>query len=640
MFCVGMLCIGRISAAQEPGEEPAEEYVLPIPPPQYDEGFQQLWVQRQEAKIAGDMIGERYLEEIIQRKLDNGINNLWEYALLLMREGMTFVNDKEGAVRLGEFAQRMAPDLPPVYFYEAQTLLGKDSLKLAAGIEQVVKGIKAYVRNIPLATIQSINFLYIVGLGVLLAILAFCSMVFFKRLPIYFHALQEELAGDMGEMIRGIGRIILFFLPLFLHLNIFWCVLVWCLFLWRYLNKGERGVVILSFLLVIYLLPVGEAFFQFMAGARAQVVFDMYEASYGERKPQAVERLRLWVQDHPEDREALFTLALTFKREGYYAEAIKYYQRIVNLTPSDANAISNLGNLYLILGNLEQASSLYRQAIEMAPQNGIYYFNLSKALSQKSMLVLQDADENFLKAQELSPKIIGAHLEIDSPHPNRTVIDTVIPPERFQGRLLREFWREAGPSYFILDVWLNDLSPRIPFVLPIFFVILLIFLSYFGKGRRKWWRCSLCGMISDQAQGRKEGKKSICVRCVRILTGKEIDQELKESKLRETKGFQIRIGIYDKIFPLFISGVGHIWKGYNLRGFCYLWIFFVFVGRIYYWKGIVPPAIPAPTYGIFGGALLITVAFVLFYLLVLKGGYKKQRLEIVRPSFSLVGIKR
>ena len=215
MLCVSMLCIGRTSAAQELVEEPAEEHVVPISPPQYEEGFQQLWIQRQEAKTAGDMIGERYLEEIIQRKLDKGISNLWEYALILMREGMELA-DKDGAVQLGEFARRMAPDLPPVYFYAGQKLLGKDSWKLSAAIEQAVEGIKAYARNIPLATIQSINFLYIMSWGVLLAILAFCFVVFFKRSPLYFHALKKELAGDMGEMIRGIGRIILFFLPLFL----------------------------------------------------------------------------------------------------------------------------------------------------------------------------------------------------------------------------------------------------------------------------------------------------------------------------------------------------------------------------------------------------------------------------------------
>jgi hypothetical protein len=119
-----------------------------------------------------------------------------------------------------------------------------------------------------------------------------------------------------------------------------------------------------------------------------------------------------------------------------------------------------------------------------------------------------------------------------------------------------------------------------------------------------------------------------------------MDQELKENKLRETKGFQIRTGIYDKIFPLLIPGVGHIWKGYNLRGFCYLWIFFVFVGKFFYWKGIVPPVIPFSTDGSLGGVLLIIVLFCLYYLLVLIAGYKKEGLETVKPSFSLEGIRR
>jgi len=132
-----LLCVGRVHAQ----EEPVEEDVVPTYLPQQEEGFQRLWIQRQEAIAAGDL-GERQLEEIIQQKLDQGIINLWEYALLVMREGMTLV-DKEEAVKLGEFAQRMAPDLPSVYFYAAHTLLKKDSLKLYPAIEQTLKGIKA-----------------------------------------------------------------------------------------------------------------------------------------------------------------------------------------------------------------------------------------------------------------------------------------------------------------------------------------------------------------------------------------------------------------------------------------------------------------------------------------------------------------
>jgi tetratricopeptide (TPR) repeat protein len=636
LVCLLLLGAGEGVWAEELGEEGEAWVVSPAP---HDAEFQKLWGARREAMAAGDKIGERNLEEMIQRKLDRGITNLWEYAILLIQEGMA-LKDKERAVRLGEFAQQMAPDLPAVYFYTGHTLVQGNKWRLTAALEKNAEGIKAYTRNIPLAVGQGLNILYIVGIGFLLAIVTFCLMVFFKRLPLYFHVLKEELRGGLQEMIRGVGRILLFALPLLLQLNIVWCVLAWCLILWRYLTKGEKGVAVFSMLLVVYIAPLGEALFQFMEGPRAQVVFDLYEASYGERKPQAMERLQLWSQDHPEDRDALFTVALASKREGAYPEAKRYYQQLIKLNPSDAGSISNFGNLSMALGDPAQASSLYQQAIELAPSNGVYYFNLSKALSQKSMLILQDADQNFQKAKELSPGIIGDHLEIDSPNPNRTVIDTIISLQQLRSRLLAEFWRETGLSYFILDVWLRDLSPRLPFVVPVFFVVIVIILSFMGKGREEWWRCSLCGMISNQTLGKREGMRRICVRCFRILKGKEIDQELKENKLRETKGFQIRMGIYDKLFPLFIPGVGHIWKGYTVWGLFYLWIFFIFLGMFYYGTGIVPQSIPCSTYGMLGSAPVLIVAFVLFYLVVLRMGYRKQGLEISKPSFSLEGIRR
>lgn len=633
--CLLLLGAGGGAWAAELGEE-GEAWVSPAP---HDAEFGRLWGERRAAMAAGGTIGERHLEEMIQRKLDRGISNLWEYAIPLIQEGMA-LKDKEQAVKLGEFAQQMAPDLPSVYFYTGHAMVEENRWRLNSALEKNAEGIKTYTRNIPLAAGQGLTILYIAGLGVLLAIVTFCLLVFFKRLPIYFHILKEELGGDTQEMMRGMGRILLFALPLLLQLNIVWCALVWCLILWRYLTKGEKGVVIFSFLLVVYIPPLGEALFQFMEGPRAQVVFDIYEASYGERQPQAMERLQLWTQDHQEDRDALFTVALAAKREGEYPEAKRYYQQLVKLNPSDARSISNFGNLSMALGDPSQASSLYRQAIELAPQNGVYYFNLSKALSQKSMLILQDADQNFQKAKELSPGIIGDHLEIDSPHPNRMVIDTVISLEHLRRRLFAEFWRETGLSYFIVDVWLRDLSPRVPFVLPIFFAAFAVVLSFIGRGREEWWRCSLCGMISNQTLGKKEGMRRICVRCFRILKGKEIDQELKEHKLRETKGFQVRMGIYDKIFPLLIPGVGHIWKGYNVWGFFYLAIFFIFLVRFYFWKGIILPAIPSSASGVLGGAPLVIVTFILFYLMVLRGGYKKQGLEISKPSFSLEGIRR
>ena len=215
-------------------------------PHQEGAGFQGLWVQRQEAMSGkGASVGEQELEEIIKLKLDRGIVNLWEYALLLVREG-TKLKDKNTVMKLGEFSQRMAPDLPHVYFYGGQMILEKDRWSIYPALEKYFDGIKAYTRNLPLALGQGLNLLHLLGLGALLAVLAFCLMVLFKRLPIYIHALKQELKGHIKEIIRGLGRIFLLFLPFLLQLNILWCALFWCIILWGYLTRGEKGVLVLS----------------------------------------------------------------------------------------------------------------------------------------------------------------------------------------------------------------------------------------------------------------------------------------------------------------------------------------------------------------------------------------------------------
>lgn len=647
LFFFVLLTLVRISGAEQGGGEDIKLGSL-----SWEEtGFHGLWVQRQEMLAKeGTVVGEQQLEEIITLKLNKGIMNLWEYALLLAREGIK-LQDKNKAMKLGEFSQRMAPDLPYVYFYAGQTIWAKERWKVYQTLEKYFEGIKAYTRNVPLASGQGLNLLYLLGLGALLAVLAFCLLVFLKRLPIYIHALKEELRGGRDEIIRGIGRIFLLFVPFLLQLNIIWCGLFWCLILWKYLTRGEKVVVVVSLFLVTYISPVGKALLNFAGGPEVQTVFDLYETTYGEREPKAMERLQLRTTGHPKDRDVLFTLGLAFKREGNYRDARQYYQKVMRFNPSDHDVISNLGNLYLALDEPENAIRLYQQAIKGNPHNGVYYFNLSKALPQKSMLLLHDADTNFQKAKELSPKVISSHFEIDSPHPNRNVIDEVIPVEHLLRRLFNEFWRGTGSSFFLpwiskqevqTSVWLRDLSPRFPFICPLvfFILILLIVVSYGGKGRLGWWRCSLCGLISTQTYARKEERKKICIRCFRILQGKEMNQELKETKLKAIKVFQRRRGFYEGLIPILLPGGGHVWKGYNLRGLFFLWIFFVFLGKFYHWKGIVPSAIPWASYGMNWGGLVIIVAFVIFYLLVLKGVYKKKGLEVLEPPFSLEGIRR
>jgi hypothetical protein len=231
VFLVSFLLGSGVNVGAQEGSGGEDMWTTPVP---HDVEFMKVWAQRKEALAAGTAgsLGERQLEELIQRKLDKGVTNLWDYAILVMREGKQLA-DKEKRIKLGEFAQRLAPDLPNVYFYTGNAQLEKNRWKLSSVIEGNMAGFKAYLRNIPMAIGQGLNALYGMGLGILLAIVTFCLMVFFKRLPIYLHALKEELKGGTQELIQGVGRITLLVLPFLLQLNIVWCVLIWCLILWR-----------------------------------------------------------------------------------------------------------------------------------------------------------------------------------------------------------------------------------------------------------------------------------------------------------------------------------------------------------------------------------------------------------------------
>src|SRR4030042_4144693 len=137
-FFVCLLLLGaRVAWAQGLGEA-KEEGVSPAP---QDAELQKIWGERRQTVVAGDTIGARQLEEIFQRKLDRGITNLWEYAISLIQEGMA-LKDKEQAVRLGGFSQRLAPDLPGVYFSTRHGLVESNKWKVSSALAKKSRGKK------------------------------------------------------------------------------------------------------------------------------------------------------------------------------------------------------------------------------------------------------------------------------------------------------------------------------------------------------------------------------------------------------------------------------------------------------------------------------------------------------------------
>lgn len=83
------------------------------------------------------------------------------------------------------------------------------------------------------------------------------------------------------------------------------------------------------------------------------------------------------------------------------AEAIRFFERLVNLFPKEVKYLNNIAVCYKNLGALDNAVEYYKRAIEVEPKNSKVIFNLALLYVEKNQL--NAARSNFIKALELEP---------------------------------------------------------------------------------------------------------------------------------------------------------------------------------------------------------------------------------------------
>jgi Flp pilus assembly protein TadD len=72
-------------------------------------------------------------------------------------------------------------------------------------------------------------------------------------------------------------------------------------------------------------------------------------------------------QNWPEHLPTLYQLGAILANKGRCAEAVKIFEKIVQLKPAEAEAYNNLGFCYYTLGELEKARASLQKALELRP---------------------------------------------------------------------------------------------------------------------------------------------------------------------------------------------------------------------------------------------------------------------------------
>lgn len=94
-------------------------------------------------------------------------------------------------------------------------------------------------------------------------------------------------------------------------------------------------------------------------------------------------------------------MAMQLHQQGHLEAAQQMYERILKLTPRQANAVHFLGVLNHQLGRSEQAVTHIRRSIELDPRVPDWYNNLGNVLLEAKRL--PEAADAYEKAAEMSP---------------------------------------------------------------------------------------------------------------------------------------------------------------------------------------------------------------------------------------------
>jgi len=116
------------------------------------------------------------------------------------------------------------------------------------------------------------------------------------------------------------------------------------------------------------------------------------------------------IQINPKDPEANYNLGMASAQQDRLDEAIAYFKTAIQANPNDARAHYNLAVLFGSHGNPDQAVEHYQKAIQIKPDYAEAHNNLANLLAAQGRL--QEAVEQYQKAVQFKPDHVGAHYNL------------------------------------------------------------------------------------------------------------------------------------------------------------------------------------------------------------------------------------
>ncbi|MCK5408389.1 MAG: tetratricopeptide repeat protein, partial [Candidatus Krumholzibacteria bacterium] len=134
---------------------------------------------------------------------------------------------------------------------------------------------------------------------------------------------------------------------------------------------------------------------------KERMYIEALEASWGNRKDEAITKWKRIADLYPDEKEALWNLASGHNERGDYETSLEYYQKILAIDPFHKRTYNSLAYLYDQMGDFEKSIGAINRYIELAPDEANPYDTRADLCAFHGDV--DDAIASYRKAVEIKP---------------------------------------------------------------------------------------------------------------------------------------------------------------------------------------------------------------------------------------------
>lgn len=568
-------------------DENAGERVSPLPPPATRSGLRGRWFEFLSALNEDDFTAARSASaDILQTAGRVGISRLSDFSRAALYQAR--LADRQGKLTRADLALETAIQLDPdlvdprwekARFAFAHKEYGASAIALASAIRALFEADESRREVLSNAALLTEASFALAAAALVLALLLRHS----RRL---YHSVRERTMSSVGRAGAFAIALALLALPLWLSFGPFWMLLYWSVLVCIHGTLRERIVVAAVLVAAGFLGPIVKEIADQNLIARSPLVSAAVDLQEKKEEGGSVDLLRRASVVFSEDPDVWYLLGRFAQRRDDYDEAAADYARALKADPGNFRAMIGAGNIHFWQGDLSDAMTSYRNAIQLRPGSAAAYYNLS--LAQGDAYLFDQQKESLAAARRLSPREVDRWIE--SPTLSRVIsLDYSVEEAEHRSRQWsREVKSQTLPGLGHADV-LGDLLLAPSTIGPWLAMLVGVVLGALShRGRWGARECARCGRAFCRACKAPGSAALYCADCDHLLASREsgdIASHVAQSEeaRRNLRQRQREARWLSVLFP----GARRVAEGRPATGLLVLFLFFFLVlvavigGRMY-----------------------------------------------------------